>query len=201
MSHPISRGINVNRCVAGAVFVAAPLGTACSSSSSKTNGSGGAGGSNPAPAEPTGSAAGVTAAPIGTGVQFGGDVCSALTKADIEGATYSQGTATFANTETVTDSASGKTVECHYLATFNGGPSVIAAVVSLLDPSAYDNRNAASIVAPPTAQSGIGREAFIVQPGPGSVEVWIKGTNGYFKVLAQPQDTAVALAGVAAARD
>jgi hypothetical protein len=143
----------------------------------------------------------VTVAPIGTGVQFGGDVCTALNKADIEGATYGQGKATFANTEAVTDSASGKTVECHYLATFNGGPSVIAAVVSLLDPNAYDNRNAASIVAPPTAQSGIGAEAFIVQPGPGSIEVWVKGANGYFTVFAQPQETAVALAGAAAARD
>jgi hypothetical protein len=178
------------------------LGTSCSSSaSSKTAGTGANGGSTPATGEPTGSAAAVTAAPLGSGVQFGGDVCTALTKADIESATYAQGPAVFASTEPTKDSSSGKTVECHYLATFNGGPSVIAANVSLMDPSEYANRDKLSIVAPPAAITGVGSEAFIVQPAPGTFEAWVKAANGYFKVTAQSKDTATALATTAVARN
>ncbi len=49
--------------------------------------------------------------------QFGGDVCSALTKAEIEAATYPQGAATFSSTDTQKDAATGKAVVCQYLVT------------------------------------------------------------------------------------
>lgn len=182
--------MKVKRTLYGLVFVAALLAPSCSSSSSSKNNATDAGGSISVPA-----------AVVGSGVQFGGDVCTALTKDDIEKATYAEGKAVFAGTESVGDSTTKKTVECHYLVSFNSGPSVIAANVSLLDPSAFANRAAVSIASKPVPLSGLGTEAYSVEPGPGSTEVWVKATNGYFKVFAQPKETAVALATLAAARD
>lgn len=185
-------GFNMRSTLAGFVLVLVLAGSACSSSSdSKTSDS----------APPGGGTLGPAGVIVGSGVQFAGDVCTALTKDDIEAATFGQGKATFVSTEAVNDSSTAQAVECHYLASFAGGPSVIVATVSLLDSSGFDNRAEVSIVAPPVAQSGVGAEAYIVQPGPGSIEVWVRGTNGFFKVFAQPQENAVALATSAAARN
>jgi hypothetical protein len=133
--------------------------------------------------------------------QFGGDVCSALTKADIEAATYPQGSATFSSTDTQEDADTGRAVVCQYLVTFGGGPEVVGVVVSLLDDTEFGNRAEVSVLAPPEALSGIGTEAYLVQPAPGLFEVWVTGANGRFKVGAQAKDSAIALATLAAARD
>ncbi len=133
--------------------------------------------------------------------QFGGDVCSALTKADIEAATYPQGPATFSSTDTQKDADTGKAVVCQYLVTFDGGVEVVGVAVSLLSDTEFGNRAEVSILAPPEALSGIGAEAWLVQPAPGLFEVWVSGTHGRFKVGAQAKASAIALATLAAGRD
>lgn len=133
--------------------------------------------------------------------QFGGDVCSALTTADIEAATYPQGAATFSSTDTQKDAVTGRAVVCQYLVTFGGGPEVVGVVVSLLDDTEFGNRAEVSINAPPEAISGIGTEAYLVQPAPGLFEVWVSGTHGKFSVGAQAKAPAIALATLAAGRN
>jgi hypothetical protein len=135
------------------------------------------------------------------GDQFGGDVCTALTKAEVEAATYPQGAAVFDSTDTQKDATTGKAVVCQYLVSFGGKPSTVAVAVSLLDDTEYATHTEASLVAPAVAAPGIGSEAFLVQPAPGLFEVWVSGGHGKFKLGAQAKDTAVALATIAAPRD
>ncbi len=133
--------------------------------------------------------------------QFGGDVCSALTKAEIEAATYPQVAATFSSTDTQKDAATSKAVVCQYLVTFGDGAEGVGVAVSLPDDTEFGNRAEVSLIAPPEALSGIGTEAWLVQPAPGLFEVWVSGTNGRFKVGAQAKESAIALATLAAGRD
>ena len=152
----------------------------------------------------SGSAPDATAAPAAaSGDQFGGDVCSALTKAEIEAATYPQGAAKYDSTDTQKDADTGKAVVCQYLVTFGDKPSTVGAAVSLMDDNEYGTRNDAahSLLAPPEAVPGIGSEAFLVLPAPSLFEVWVSGAHGKFKVLAQSKESAIALAKIAAARD
>ncbi len=72
-------------------------------------------------------------------------------------------------------------------------------VVSI--PAAAASGTEASLLAPPEAVAGIGSEAFLVQPAPGLFEVWVSGAHGKFKLGAQSQATAIALATTAAGRD
>jgi len=132
--------------------------------------------------------------------QFGGDVCSALTTAEIEAATYPQGPATFSSTDTQKDATTGKAVVCQYLVTFGGAPSVVGVAVSLMDAAEFATRVAASMIAPPEAVPGVGTEAYLVAPAPGLFEVWVSGPHGDFKVGAQAKATAIALATIAAGR-
>jgi hypothetical protein len=155
------------------------------------------GATSAAPAATTGSAASAAS----EADQFGGDVCSALTRSEIEAATYPQGAATFDRTDTQKDAATGMAVVCQYLVTFGGTPSAVAVEVSLMDDAGYGTRTEASVVAPPEALAGIGTEAFLVQPAPGLYEVWVAGVHGKFKLGAQAKDTAIALATTAALRD
>ncbi len=155
------------------------------------------------------SAAGATDAPVASdvasagaaGVQFGGDICSALTPAEVAGASYAQGPATFDSTDTQKDPATGTAVVCQYLVTFGTNPSIVGVVVSLMDDTEYGTRTEASLLAPPETVPGVGSEAFLVQPAPGLFEVWVSGTHGKFKLGAQSQATAIALATIAAGRD
>ncbi len=133
--------------------------------------------------------------------QFGGDVCSALTSADIEGASYTQGKAVFDSTDTQIDAATGQAVVCQYLVTFNGSLAVGAATVSLMDAATFADHTAASVMDPEEAIPGIGSEAWLVAYAPGLYELWVHGTRGYFKVGAQSKASAIALATVAARRD
>ena len=119
------------------------------------------------------------------GDQFGGDICSALTTADIEGATYGQGAAKAAGTDTQKDPDTGKAVVCQYLATFGDNPSIVVVTVSLLSDDEYATHDTASIVSPAEAVAGIGSEAFLVAPAPGLLEVWVTGPHGKFKLGAQ----------------
>ena len=135
------------------------------------------------------------------GDQFGGDVCTALTRTEIEAATYPQGDATFAGTDTQQDPVSGKAVVCQYRVAFDDSRSAVGITVSLMDDTEYGTRTNASLIAPPVALTGIGTEAFLVQPAPGMYEVWVAGAHGRFKVGAQAKDTAIALATIAALRD
>lgn len=136
-----------------------------------------------------------------TSARFGGDVCSALTKGDIEAATYPQGPATSSGTDTQKDADTGKAVVCQYFVTFGGGAEIVGVAVSLLDDTELGDRAGVSVIAPPEALSGIGTEAWLVQPAPGLFEVWVSGTNGRFKVGAQAKESAIALATLAAGRD
>ena len=78
---------------------------------------------------------------------------------------------------------------------------MVGVAVSLMDETEYATRTEASMIAPPEALTGIGSEAFLVQPAPGLYEVWVSGAHGKFKVGAQAKDTAIALATTAALRD
>ena len=160
-------------------------------------GSGSTAGPGSTPAATTGSAASAAS----EGDQFGGDVCSALTRTEIEAATYPQGVATFDSTDTQKDAATGKAVVCQYLVSFGSTPSVVGVAVSLMDGAEYGTRTEVSIIAPPEALAGIGTEAFLVQTAPGLYEVWVTGAHGKFKLGAQAKDTAIALATTAALRD
>ena len=133
--------------------------------------------------------------------QFGGDVCSALTKADVEAATYPQGPAAFSSTDAQKDANTGKAVVCQYLVTFGGGPSVVGVAVSLMDATEFATRVQASMIAPPEAVPGVGTEAYLVAPAPGLFEVWVSGPHGHFKVGAQAKATAIALATIATGRN
>ncbi len=140
-------------------------------------------------------------APADGSAQFGGDICSALTKADIEGATYTQGHAVFDSTDTQKDPATGKAVVCQYLVTFNGSIAVGAATVTLLDDTEFATHADASVMAPEEAVSGIGTAAYLVAYAPGLYEVWVSTAKGHFKVSAQSKESATKFAIVAAGRD
>jgi hypothetical protein len=150
-------------------------------------------------ASPTSTTAAATAP--STADQFGGEVCGALTTAEVEAATYPQGAATFDSTDTQKDATTGKAVVCQYLVVFGDDPSTVGVAVSLMDDSEYGARTEVSLVAPPEALTGIGSEAFLVQPAPGLYEVWVTGAHGKFKLGAQAKGTAIALATIAAPRD
>jgi len=141
-------------------------------------------------------------APAASGAaQFGGDPCSALTKAEVEAATFPQGTAVFDGNDTQKDPGTRLPVVCQWLVKFNGAPSTVAVVVSLMDDSEYAKRTAVSIIAPPVALTGIGSEAFLLQPAPGLYEVYVRAKHGNFKLGAQDKATASGLAKIAAGRD
>ncbi len=133
-------------------------------------------------------------------VQFGGDVCSALTKADIEAAAYPQGVATFDSTDTQKDAA-GKAVVCQYLVVFNGNPSIVGAFVNLLTDDEVTHRQQVALTSTPEPVSGIGLEASVVLAAPGLYEVWVTGLHGKFTVGAQDKATALALAKLAVERN
>ena len=159
---------------------------------------GGGAGSTAATGAP---AASVAASAGGSGAQFGGDPCSAITSAEVAAASYPQGPATFSTTDTQKDATTGQPVVCQYLVTFGGNPSIVGVTVSLMDDTEYGNRTEVSLVAPPVAVPGVGAEAWLVQSAPGLYEVYVSAANGKFKVGAQSKDTAIALAKLAAARD
>ncbi len=156
------------------------------------------GGTSSAPASGVAASAPVSAGT--SGIQFGGDVCSALTKADIEAATYPQGHAAFDSTDTQKDAA-GNAVVCQYLVKFGSNPSIVGAVVSLLDDSEATHRQQVLLTASPEPVSGVGTEASVVMAAPGMYEVWVTGPHGGFTVGAQDKATAIALATIAVARD
>ena len=133
--------------------------------------------------------------------QFGGDICTALTKDDIEGATYTQGTAVFDSTDTQTDPDTALPVVCQYLVTFNGGIPVVAHSVSLIDADEFATHDDASIIEPAVAVPGVGTEAWLVAYAPGLYEVWVHGPHGYFKVSGQSKESDIALAKVAVGRN
>ena len=56
----------------------------------------------------------------------------------------------------------------------------MVAAVSILGDSEFANRAVSSLIAPPTAVPGVGQEAYVIQPGPGVIEVWVHDANGYF---------------------
>jgi hypothetical protein len=136
-----------------------------------------------------------------TSAQFGGDVCSALTKADIEAATFPQGVAKFVSTDTQKDATTGKAVVCQYLVVFGGKPSIVGAFVTLLTDDEQQHRKQVALTFTPEPVSGIGTEASVVQAAPGLYEVWVNGPNGKFTVGAQDKATAIALAKLAVARN
>jgi len=187
--------LSLKRCVILVAAVSTLLLAAC----------GGANSSAPASAaSPSAASAASAAASSAAGdlsAQFGGDVCSALTTAEIEAATYPQGPATFSSTDTQKDATTGKAVVCQYLVTFGGAPSVVGVAVSLMDATEFATRVGASMIAPPEAVPGVGTEAYLVAPAPGLFEVWVSGPHGYFKVGAQAKATAIALATIATARN
>lgn len=136
-----------------------------------------------------------------TGEQFGGDPCSALTSAEIEAATYPQGKAVFDSTDTQKDDATGKPVVCQWLVKFGDNPSAVGAALSYLDPGEYANRAEASTISAPVAVPNIGSEAWLIEPVPGFYEVWVTAAHGLFKLEAESEATAIALARIAAGRD
>ncbi len=148
----------------------------------------------PAAAEPSG-------APNDASAQFGGDICSALSKDDIEGASYTQGKAVFDSTDTQTDPDTGLAVVCQYLVTFNGSIAVVAHSVSLMDADEFATHEAASIMEPTEPVGGVGTEAYLVGTAPGLYEVWVHGPHGYFKVSGQSKESDIALAKAAVGRD
>jgi hypothetical protein len=143
---------------------------------------------------------GPAAASADTTAQFGGDVCSALTRADIEAAKYPQGTATFDSTDTQKNDA-GKAVVCQYLVVFGGKPSIVGAYVTVFDDSEAQHRQQVQLTFKPEPVSGVGTEASVIQVAPGLYEVWVTGPHGKFTVGAQDKTTAIALAELAVARD
>ena len=161
------------------------------------------GGGSPAPSAGTGGSSAPSAGGGGsaTGDQFGGDICSALTKDEVVAATYPQGKATYDTTDTQKDEASGKAVVCQYLASFGGNPSTVAVAISLMDDNEYAKRDEMSMMEKPSAVPGIGSEAWLVQPVPGQFEVWVSAVHGKFKLATQSKDTSIALAKLAAGRD
>jgi hypothetical protein len=184
-----------------ASLVLAACGGSGSTGGSGSGSPGGGSGSVPAAAATPAATAATSATAAASGDQFGGDVCSALTKTEVQAATYPQGVAKFDSTDTQKDAATGKAVVCQYLVTFGDNPSIVGVFVSLMDDTEYATRTAVSLIAPPEALAGIGPEAFLVQPAPGLFEVWVTGAHGKFKLGAQAKDTAIALATLAAARD
>jgi hypothetical protein len=148
----------------------------------------------------SGVAASTPASGGASGIQFGGDVCSALTKADIEAATFPQGPATFDSTDTQKD-ANGNAVVCQYLVKFGGNPSIVGVAVTLFDDSEATHRQQVLLTASPEPVTGVGTEASVVMAAPGLYEVWVAGAHGKFTVAAQDKTTAIALAKIAAARD
>ena len=184
----------MKRPIALVALSAAFLVAACGGSTSATA---------PGSAAPaTGAPAATSAASTGSAsAQFGGDICSALTKSEIEAAAYPQGPAKFDSTDTQKDATTGQPVVCQYLVKFGDAPSIVGAVVSLMDDNEYGNRATASLIAPPEALTGIGTEAFLVSPAPGLFEVYVSGAHGKFKLGAQSKATAIALATIAVARD
>lgn len=170
-------------------------GSAAPSASSAPSSSGAAAGQLLAPsASDSGSSGDISA-------QFGGDVCSALTKADIEAATYPQGVATFDGTDTQKDATTGKAVVCQYLVIFAGKPSIVGAFVHLLTDDEVTHRQQVALIFTPEPVSGIGTEASVVQAAPGLYEVWVTGPHGKFTVGAQDKATALALAKLAVGRN
>jgi hypothetical protein len=131
---------------------------------------------------------------------FGGDVCTALTGDEVAGASYPQGKATFAGTDTQQDEATGQAVVCQYLATFADNPSIVVVAVTLLSPEAYGNRIEDSLLGAPQAVSGVGDEAWIVLPAPGLTEVYVRTPHGAFKISCPTKDNAIPFAKVAAGR-
>jgi hypothetical protein len=156
-----------------------------------------------APGEPsaTPAAAASSGTPADASAQFGGDICSALTKAEIEAASYTQGKAVFDSTDTQTDADTGAAVVCQYLVTFNGGIAVVAHSVTLMDAAEFATHDDASIMEPAEPVSGIGKEAYLVANAPGLYEVWVSGPHGYFKVSGQSKESDIALAKAAAGRN
>jgi hypothetical protein len=144
-----------------AVFLAGCAGVG----SGAASGSGGPAATGQPSAAPSASDSGGTSGDVSA--QFGGDVCSALTKADIEAATYLQGPATFSSTDTQKDATTGKPVVCQYLVTFDGKPSIVAASVALLDDSELRHRQQVSLIEKPEVISGIRMEASVVLAAPG----------------------------------
>jgi hypothetical protein len=162
---------------------------------------GGGTSSAPASAAPaSGVAASAPASAGASGIQFGGDVCSALTKADIEAAAYQQGPATFDSTDTQKNAA-GNAVVCQYLVKFGSNPSIVGAVVTLFDDSEATHRQQVLLTASPEPVSGVGTEASVIMAAPGLYEVWVTGAHGKFTVTAQDKATAIALAKIAVSRD
>lgn len=133
--------------------------------------------------------------------QFGGDICSALTKEEIEGASYTQGKAVFDSTDTQSDPDTGLQVVCQYLVTFAGGIPVVAHSVSLMEATEFEGHDDASIVEAAESVSGVGTEAWLVASAPGLYEVWVHGPHGYFKVSGQSKESDVTLAKAAVGRD
>ncbi len=155
-----------------------------------------------APGEPAATPATASSGTPGdASAQFGGDICSALTKAEIEGASYTQGKAVFDSTDTQTDADTGAAVVCQYLVTFNGSVAVVAHSVTLMDAAEFATHDDASIMEPAEPVSGIGKEAFLVANAPGLYEVWVNGPHGYFKVSGQSKESDIALAKAAAGRN
>jgi hypothetical protein len=141
------------------------------------------------------------APPASGAAQFGGDPCTALTKADVEAAAYPQGTAVFESNDRQKDAGTGLPMVCQWLVSFNGARSIVGVVISLMDDSEYAKRAAVSMIAPPVPLAGIGSEAFLVQSAPGLYEVYVSAKNGKFKLGAQDKTTATALAKIAAGRN
>jgi hypothetical protein len=159
--------------------------------------------SSVAPGEPspTPPAADSSRNPANASAQFGGDICSALTKAEIEGASYTQGKAVFSSTDTQTDADTGVPVVCQYLVTFGGSVAVVAHSVSVMDATEFGTHEEASIMEPAESVSGIGKEAYLVANAPGLYEVWVNGPHGYFKVSGQSKESDIALAKAAVGRN
>ncbi len=157
----------------------------------------------PLPGSPSATPAAVesSATPGDASAQFGGDICSALTKADIEGASYTQGKAVFDSTDTQKDADTGAAVVCQYLVTFDGGIAVVAHSVSLMDADEFATHDDASIMEPAVAVPDIGTEAYLVAYAPGLYEVWVHGPHGYFKVGGQSKESDIALAKAAVGRN
>jgi hypothetical protein len=131
---------------------------------------------------------------------FGGDVCTALTGAEVAAATYPQGKATFASTDTQKDEATGRAVVCQYLVTFGDNPSIVVVAVTLLSPEVYGDRSATSLIAPPESVAGVGTEAWLVYPAPGMTEVHVTTAHGLFKISCPTKDNALPFAKLAAPR-
>ncbi len=161
-------------------------------------GGGGPSSTSAASAAPAASAA--ASAASGGSALFGGDVCTALTGAEVAAASWPQGAATFSSTDTQVDADTGKAVVCQYLVTFGDNPSTVAVAVSILSSSAWDNRQKDSLVKPAVALPGVGGEAWVVYPVPGMTEVYVNTPHGAFKVGCPVEANATAFAKLAAPR-